>query len=670
MRQLRFYFHSLTQLFSPKGQVYPIPLLLFIVAFQLLRTSIICAQTENLTYLHSNPVVSGHYQAAFKKHHIIPPPPPIPNDTLPFLDDFSKPGPYPDSTKWMDRNVYINNTFPIAPPSIGVATFDGLDSTGYPYDFTASGTDVAAADYLTSRPINLAKWNTAIYATTVYLSFFYQAQGRGIFPKPQDSLVLEFKLADSTHWDYIWSHVGYEPAFNDTGFHPVIVPLLGNANGVDYLANGFQFRFRNYACPCGNVDHWNIDYVYLDKNRNPNDTTFQDVAFAYNPSSLLTNYQAMPWRQYQKSELRDSLVTWIRNNFDTTLIRSYSYTIDSSGFVKGTDNSNADNIYTFKYHSYCNWPPFEHPPLNYTIPPLHDSTEYIWTSSLSTASDDFDQFNDTVRFTQKFKNYYAYDDGSAELAYYMAVSGTFNPSVCLRYHLNVADTVKAIEIFFDPVVANASLSDFRLGIWNDNKGLPGTQLYVDTIQEFPDYLRGTYNQFATYTLADTNFILQPGDYYFGVIQDKLNCNDPSGADCPLDIGYDVNTNAVNNTFVNLSGSWQPSAVQIPGSLMIRPVFGANNHNVTGIQPIQASSLNFSVYPNPAGNNLNITMNLPDKQGRVDLSLLDAYGNLLYQQTNYKGTSIDMSQFTQGVYFVKVNDQEANSAIRRVVVIHP
>ena len=35
---------------------------------------------------------------------------------------------------WQDRYVYLNDTYPIQPHSIGVATFDGIDQVGYPYD--------------------------------------------------------------------------------------------------------------------------------------------------------------------------------------------------------------------------------------------------------------------------------------------------------------------------------------------------------------------------------------------------------------------------------------------------------------------------------------------------------------------------------------------------------
>jgi hypothetical protein len=55
--------------------------------------------------------------------------------TLPFIDDFSQHYFYPNENKWVDYNVYVNSSYPVNPISYGVATFDGLDSIGYPYNF-------------------------------------------------------------------------------------------------------------------------------------------------------------------------------------------------------------------------------------------------------------------------------------------------------------------------------------------------------------------------------------------------------------------------------------------------------------------------------------------------------------------------------------------------------
>src|SRR6185295_13343815 len=39
---------------------------------------------------------------------------------LPFVEDFSREGIYPDQCVWVDSSVFINDDFPVNPPSIGV----------------------------------------------------------------------------------------------------------------------------------------------------------------------------------------------------------------------------------------------------------------------------------------------------------------------------------------------------------------------------------------------------------------------------------------------------------------------------------------------------------------------------------------------------------------------
>src|ERR1035437_3447726 len=74
------------------------------------------------------------------------------------LDDFSYAGPYPDTALWLDNEVFINRGFAKAPITLGVATFDGLNANGYPYNFLASPTSSLPADSLTSKPINLLNY--------------------------------------------------------------------------------------------------------------------------------------------------------------------------------------------------------------------------------------------------------------------------------------------------------------------------------------------------------------------------------------------------------------------------------------------------------------------------------------------------------------------------------
>ena len=114
---------------------------------------------------------------------------------LPFFDDFSHSNLYPDSTKWTDNNVLVNDGFPLCPPNRNGATFDVLDANGRVYNYAISNAFVA--EYLTSARIRLdsimePEPRALTPADSVYLSFYYQPQGNGNAPEAQDSLVLQF----------------------------------------------------------------------------------------------------------------------------------------------------------------------------------------------------------------------------------------------------------------------------------------------------------------------------------------------------------------------------------------------------------------------------------------------------------------------------------------------
>lgn len=76
---------------------------------------------------------------------------------LPFFDDFTYEGPYPDPDLWADRSVFVNNTYAFYPPTYGVATFDAMDSEGALYRHGGLGVSFSA-DTLTSRPIRLIRF--------------------------------------------------------------------------------------------------------------------------------------------------------------------------------------------------------------------------------------------------------------------------------------------------------------------------------------------------------------------------------------------------------------------------------------------------------------------------------------------------------------------------------
>ncbi|MDR3181070.1 MAG: hypothetical protein LBT61_03970, partial [Prevotellaceae bacterium] len=115
---------------------------------------------------------------------------------LPFVDDFVAVHPWPDTTLWITNGVYVNDHYALNMPTIGVATFDALDSLGRLYPHL--GGSAAPADTLTSLPIDMSS------ASSVVLSFFYQPGGLGDMPGLLDKLRLEFNAPD-TNWTEVWS---------------------------------------------------------------------------------------------------------------------------------------------------------------------------------------------------------------------------------------------------------------------------------------------------------------------------------------------------------------------------------------------------------------------------------------------------------------------------------
>ena len=101
--------------------------------------------------------------------------------SLPFWDDFSsaivnQPGHiqsnYPIDSLWESyKSIWISNGIGLNPPSLNVATFNGLNSNHLPYSdqLLANG----SRDTLTSRAIDLSGL-IAAERNSVFLSFFYQ----------------------------------------------------------------------------------------------------------------------------------------------------------------------------------------------------------------------------------------------------------------------------------------------------------------------------------------------------------------------------------------------------------------------------------------------------------------------------------------------------------------
>lgn len=591
--------------------------------------------------------------------------------TLPFFDDFSEHGIYPNPNRWADNDVFINNDYPVFPVTAGVATFDALDENGVLHP--NAGNNRFRADYLTSQTIRLDSVFSSVPkaltpADSIYLSFYFQPEGLGFAPAEGDSLVLEFFVDmqnDSlNHWVKVWSTPGMTLneffAMHNQYFKRVMIPIKDTM----FLKQGFRFRFYNIAsirypsAPShqSNRDQWNLDYVYLDHNRSYNDRYYRDIAFANKPSSFLKKYQSMPYNQFIQNfvmEMRDTLQIRISNLNNTTTTGSYRYLVTRS---TGTQVSNYESgthvLQPQSQAGFVSHPAMARPPVNFAFPVNEPNPVFNITHILRSHDNYTPGSNDTIIYQQVFSDYYAYDDGTAEAGYGLTFAGG---NIAYRFSLNKPDTLAAVRIFFNRTLNNANQKYFHIRIWSELGGKPGNLIQEELFfrVEYGDGLNGFYN----YDLEDPVFIensLFPGlVYYIGIEQTTADL---------LNIGFDRNNNNKHNIFYACGNDW--CNTMFDGSLMIRPVLGTKGP--TGISRDIQVHAPLQVFPNPARSGyLNIDHTENQWLSNSNYHIMNISGNVLQEGPVSK--QIDISTLPSGVYMLHVFRNDRSTTTRFVVI---
>ncbi len=596
-------------------------------------------------------------------------------NTLPFWDDFSYAGPYPDPKRWADRHVFINSSYAKHPKTIGVATFDALDRHGKIYEHIEASNTPYVADYLTSQPIRLDSVfapspRSLVPDDSVILSFYYQPQGHGGNPLYQDSLVLEFlhtpghfALNDDLEviyiddvWISVWDAKGerLEEFSNDTFpyFKRVAIPITDEA----YYRDDFRFRFKNHVSfplpgnptlqnNTGMRALWNIDYVYLNHSRNIQQTNYFDIAFTAPPQSILKHYTAMPWSHYiidPQKHLRSNFSMSIANLDQVTYPYSYRYFIQDENGVNVRNYSGGNwNIDPFANSGYQRYQPHANPivianPLP-TAPAAERHFNIVHVIRAGVAGDSRPR-NDTVTYRQSFQNFFSYDDGVPEAGY--GVLGRF-PRIAKQFVAGKPDMIQSVDIFFNKTMGTANTDrPFKVMIWK--RLAPEEEvLYQSENQVFTSF-EDDLNQFVRVELERA--VEVSDTFYIGIEQQGVISINQF-----LSIGFDRSNDSSNRLFFTSGGEWLRSIYE--GSLMIRPVVGANKSATPDTEPSQ-KSFSASLYPNPvSGNILSVELDNADSEeqpARVDI--IDLYGRLVYSG-DYRQT-LDVSHMVNGVYFLR------------------
>lgn len=609
-----------------------------------LNALLINAQGVKLTPLGSRPMPSSEGSS---KRAI--------TDTiqLPFIEDFSYKGPFPIGKYWRDSQVYINDHFAISPPSYGVATFDNLSKKGKPYQ-ALSGLTHNHCDSLTSNFINLKTYkngsNTVLYtlSDSIYLSFFYQAQGLGDITDKSDSLVLKFKN-QSGQWQTVWKVNGTKVG----GFKQVMIGIKDN----QYLIPNFQMRWINYAKSTGNMNQWHLDYIRLKSSRSAKDTLVKDVAINAVPVGPLLVYESLPYKHYQANiaankasehkvilHNNDSNAVNVQykcevRNMYNQVIQNYPLSASARNIKKFSDSSEAFSAFTTMDTLSGKNPYIK---LKYTIVPL--SSDIV--PSIYNSIGNNNEYTKTLRFN----NYLAYDDGSAEggfgLDYGSLPAGP--GFAAQRYTMFKTDTLRALSVFFNRSATDIQFKSFDFIIWKTISEPPASTTSNDVILKRITMPTAIYtdslNGFTTIVL-DTAIVLNQGVFYIGW-QQNMNFM--------LNIGYDRNYKYLHqggrnpNLFYNLNGYWENVSNTITGAVMIRPIIGEALPKQTQIVA-QTLPIAIQIFPNPITQGQ--SLQFISKSSVNYCTIYDLTGKLMQSDHVMADQSLSLKALSPGMYMV-------------------
>lgn len=557
-------------------------------------------------------------------------------NSLPFWDDFSK---GIDTLKWTNQGASYTETIAQNPPSIGAVLFNGVDQNGTPYSLQIR--DQGESDFLTSKPFDLSNLSGEA-SESLFLSFFWQAGGKAEAPDTNDRLTLQVYNSNQ-EWVTIWIQQGGE-AQDRTVFTQEIIKIL-----PEFQHEKFQFRFFSNGRQIGPFDSWLLDYVYLNVNRDEDDLFYNDRAITQSNQMTLGDYRAYPLELLQSDQ--NGLWSPIQNEFFNLQdrFRAMEYSISFEDTLRNpiliiNDDTPFNPVpNSLERRSFLSRE-FDEIPV-----PLVQSDLIIKTSltsgddvlaeiingdTIRYSSVDY-RINDTVRTKFPIRDFFAYDNGSADYA-----AGINQRSGQLAVQFDVTESVflKGISINF----TNSSQANQPIDIvvWEE---LDRNPILVKE-SSIPEKIPG--QDFRYYSL-DTNLRIS-GEFYIGFTQFSNDF---------IHVGLDKINDSGDKIFYNVGGGWVQNET-VKGSLMIRP-------HVSLSAPFEQSELPNSVYriyPNPVVDRLFV-------EGQfTEVAIFDSFGrqiNLPREQVN-DGEIINFGGQKPGVYIINLLSDTGSKSFRILV----
>lgn len=539
---------------------------------------------------------------------------------LPFKDDFSNG--YINDTLWSYHNgVYLNNHMGISVPSQGIITFDATNHTYTPYD-SVDRDRTLWADSLVTSYIDLSRENPN---SNIFLSFYYQAKGLGYMPKIADSLYVFFKN-DAGIWD---KKVTIAPL--DTN---IFLQEWLEINDPKYFHSEFQILFTNRATLGFTNAHWHIDYVEIDKNRTVQSFK-NDIAIQRLQEKAINQHTVITWDKYLRNSAfyhQNTFTFYVRNLHNQPQQTNASYTVfdQNNNLIYSETKSISLNALSEGAFFFNN--------------PVYTgnfNTDSVYFTHTVSVKDPFRQStNDTLVHIQKFENQMGYDDGNAEVAYYLLMHPSFYipAQTAVAYNFDANDTVRGIGIHLPKGTLGQGRKDFSIRIYdNINQGLNQDPFIYEETFMMPKYDSTRPYDFVYYVFPEAVRIPSTKTYYVAIIQPTGGGNDS------FYIGFDVHTNSSLNRYINVEGTWESS--QLEGSLLVRPLLGKDISylNTSAIPQIS----NITVYPNPSED----VLYFKSEENITGYTIFDLIGRKVKQGELKHENQIGIQSLTSGQYFL-------------------
>lgn len=482
-----------------------------------------------------------------------------------------------------------------------------------------------------------------------------------IITLPCDSV---FQTVTDTTWNHIWAAPGqtledFMADNNGAYFKQVMIPITD----PKYFTDSFFFRFFNYgSIPAstqpsnrGNEDSWNLDFIYLDKDRAINSTHYPMVSFSGQAPSFLKKYRSMPYRQYRAnptSAIRESLEMYITNLDNVNHNTRYEYIVEQvNGHQRFRYDGGSAVLEPYRYSGFQNCigdnaaHACPYVASLFSLDFFIDSASFLVRHYISDSSQS-PPWVDSLVYHQGFYNYYAYDDGTPEMGYGVEPAlGMF----AVKFELATYDTLRGVQILFNKTLKNANDNMFDIVVWKDDNGRPGEEVYRMSNQR-PSWSEQPYS-FSHYEFNKNIYLSSV--FYVGIMQQTSN---------NINVGFDASYDNSQYNFFNTNGEWMQSI--FPGSIMIRPVLGRPYFTSLEEDNENASS-GYSIYPNPARDKLYIEAYDHHDNDNAIIKIFDLCGRQMLE-SHYK-REIGLENLNNGLYLISIISADGKCFTEKIMI---